>query len=246
MSEERKLGKKAVKYDRRTLAIPRYLEKRKLPVIPKTHGLSRRTLKAFPDLGMMNNDNYGCCTVAGLAHSEQTWSTFGGQPRRPTDAEILAAYNMINGGRDEGAAMLDALKMARNIGIGGNKIYAFASINPTNHDQFRTGHFLFGGVYLGANLSVSAAQIPGELWDVGDGPEYAPGSWGGHAMNVVDYSPKGITVVTWGALQKATWAWVDRYCDEAYVIIEEDYAGDDRRSPQGFSLSKLAADLRVL
>jgi hypothetical protein len=38
----------------------------------------------------------------------------------------------------------------------------------------------------------------------------------------------------------------DRYVDEAYAILEEDFLGADKKSPQGFSFKKLAADLKGL
>ena len=222
----------------------RYLEKRRRPVIPKTHTLSRKTMKAFPELGMMLNDEIGLCTCAALAHMEQTWSTYGGEPRRPTDDQILEAYRRINGGVDEGAAMLDALKMARRDGIGGNRIYAFVAIDPQNHDQVRTAAFLFGGLYVGLMLPRSA-QFQ-DVWEVSEGNGSEPNSWGGHAASVVDYSPKGLTIVTWGGLQRLSWEFFSRYCDEAFCLLEEDYVGSDNRSPQGFSLNKLAKDLEGL
>jgi hypothetical protein len=169
---------------------------------------------------------------------------YGGKPRRPTDEEILAAYDLVDDGVDDGAAMLDVLKMARKVGIGGNTIFGYVHVNLLDHAQARTAHTLFGGLYVGANLP-AAAQSQG-VWDVGDGPEFAVGSWGGHAMYAIDYDPKGLTFVTWGRLQKATWAWVDRYCDEGWGVLEEDYVGDDNRSPQGLTLQALADDLRAL
>jgi len=242
-----RLGKKAAKFDRRTLRLATYIEKRKLPHVPLTHNLSSKTLKAIPHLGKMKNDKLGDCTCAALGHAFQTWSVYGGKPWTPTDAEIVEAYNLINGGVDQGAAMLDALQMARNVGIGGNTIYAYVAVDPLNHDQVRTAAFLFGGLYFGANLPVSAQdQLDKGQWEVTDGPAATPGSWGGHAINLVDYDKKGVTFVTWGALQKATWDWVARYCDECYAVLEEDWVGSDNRSPQGFSLSKLARDIKAL
>jgi hypothetical protein len=215
-----------------------------VPHVPKSHNLSRKTVKAFPELGMMLNDEIGLCTCAALAHMEQTWSAWGGEPRRPTDDQVLEAYNRINGGRDEGAAMLDALKMARNVGIGGNPIYGFVAIDPQNLDQVRTAAFLFGGLYIGLMLPRSC-QFQ-QVWDVTEGEGSEPNSWGGHAASLVDYDHKGVTIVTWGALQRMTWTFWLRYVDEAFVILEQDYLGPDKRSPQGFSLQKLAADLKGL
>lgn len=240
----RALGKKSPKYDKRTLRLASYIEKRKLPKVPQTHRLTRRTLKNFPDIGKMLNDVLGCCTIAALGHSFQAWTSYGKRPWHPTDQEIREAYDRVNGGGDNGAYMLDALNMARNVGIGGNKLYAFVAIDPQNHDQVRTAHYLFGNVYFGAGLPVSAKAQ--KVWDVGEGPAFAPGSWGGHAMNAWDLTPKGIVVPTWGEMQTMTWAFWDRYVDECFAVLEEDYVGDDKRSPQGFSLSKLARDIKAL
>jgi len=239
-----RLGKKPAKYDKRTLRLATYIEKRKLPRVPLTHTLSRRTLAEFPDLGMMKNDVLGDCTIAALGHAYQTWTVYGKKPWRPSDEAIVEAYNRINGGRDEGAAMIDALNTAREKGIGPNKVYAYVAVDPQNHDQVRTAHLLFGGLYFGANLP-QAAQSQA-IWDVTEGNGSEPGSWGGHAMNVIDYGRKHLTYVTWGKLQKATWGWWDRYVDECYAVLEEDYVGDDNRSPQGFSLRRLAMDLKGL
>lgn len=240
----RRLGKRAAKFDKRTLRLAKYIEKRKLPKVPLTHTLSKKTLAAFPDIGKMKNDALGDCTCAGIGHAFQTWSAYGGEPWRPTDAQVVEVYDRINGGRDEGAAMLDALNSVRERGMGGNKIYAYVGIDPQNHDQVRTAHFLFGGIYAGANLPVNAQTQ--KVWDFVPENGSAPGSWGGHAFNVIDYGKKMLTIVTWGELQKMTWEWWDRYVDEAYCILEEDYVGDDKRSPQGFSMKHLAADLKGL
>jgi len=242
-----RLGKLPPKADPRTLRLATYIEKRKLPKIPQAHNLSKRTLQAFPHLGMMANNNLGDCTCAALGHAFQTWTAYGGKPWRPTDSQVIEAYNRVNGGVDEGAAMLDVLKMARSVGIGGNKIDAFVAIDPMNHDQVRTAHFLFGGLYVGANLPTSAQdQLDKGEWFLTTGNGSEPGSWGGHAFNIVNTSKRGLTCVTWGTLQKMTWDWWDRYVDESYAVLEHDYLGDDNRSPQGFSFEKLKRDLGAL
>jgi len=228
------------------LRLARYIEKRKLPKIPASHVLSKKTLKAFPALGMMRNDALSDCTCAAMAHSFQTWTAYGGQPWVPSDTQIVALYNKVNHGVDKGANMLDVLNKVREEGIGGNKIYAFVAIDTTDHDQVRTAHFLFGGLYFGAGLPVTAQAQEGEgkVWELLPGANGSePYSWGGHAMNLVDTGKKTLKAVTWGHLQALTWEWWDRYVDECFAILEEDYVGADKRSPQGFSLKKLAADL---
>ena len=243
----RRLGKLPPRYDPRTLRLARYIEKRKLPKIPKTHTLSKKTLAAFPSLGMFRNDQLGDCTCASIGHAFQTWRAFGSSaPAAPTDADVVALYDKVNGGKDEGANMLDVLNKLRSDGLGGDKIRAFVAITPTNHDQVRTAHLLFGGIYFGANLPVTAQAQENGLWDPVEGNGSEPGSWGGHAMNIVDTKQSELVAVTWGHLQRISWSWWDRYVDEAYAILEEDWIGDDRRSPQGFSLGKLEADIKGL
>lgn len=240
----KKLGKCPPKFDKRTLRLANYIQKRQLPKVPSAHILSKKTRAAFPDLGMMRNDVLGDCTCAAIGHMFETWTAYGGEPWRPTDKEIVALYDLVNGGVDEGANMLDVLNQLRTVGIGGRKIHAFVAIDPTNHDQVRTAHYLFGGIYFGANLPVNAQDQT--IWDFVPENGSDPGSWGGHAMNIEDFGKAGLTAITWGDLQKLTWKWWDRYVDEAYCILDENYLGNDKKSPQGFSLSKLAADLKSL
>jgi len=239
-----RLGKSAPKFDKRTLRLATYIEKRKLPKVPQSHTLSKKTLAAFPTLGAMKNDTLGDCTCAGIGHAFQTWTTYGKAPWQPTDAQVVEVYNRINGGKDEGAAMLDALNSVRNLGMGDRKIHAFVALDSQDHDQVRTAFYLFGGTYAGANLPKAAQDQA--IWDVTTGSGSEPGSWGGHAFYVVDYSKKYLTIVTWGELKKVTWEWFDRYVDEAYAVLDRDYVGDDNRSPQGFSFTALAKDLKGL
>lgn len=241
----RRLGKLPPKFDPRTLRLASYIEKRKLPRIPSAHTLSHKTVAAFPDLGMMRNDALGDCTVAAIGHAYQTWTVYGGVgPWRPTDDAIVTVYDRVNGGADNGAAMLDVLNTVRDTGIGGRRIYAFVAIDPTNHDQVRTAHFLFGGIYAGASMPRAAQDQA--VWDVTTGNGSEPGSWGGHAFYVPDYAKKTNRCVTWGALQSFTWEWWDRYVDEAYAILDADFIGPDHRSPAGISFAALANDLKGL
>jgi len=77
----------------------------------------------------------------------------------------------------------------------------------------------------------------------GDGK---PGSWGGHAVPVVAYDARGLTVVTWGALQTMTWTFWEAYCEEAYAIISNDYLTAQKETPAGFNLAQLQEDLKDL
>ena len=114
-----------------------------------------------------------------------------------------------------------------------------------DHKLVRTAAYLFGGLYIGIALPLTAQTQ--EVWDWTKSltGHAAPGSWGGHAVDVVDYGPNDLTVVTWGAVKLMTWAFWDRYVDEAYCILSPDYlkAGE---APNGFDLATLQEDLALV
>jgi hypothetical protein len=146
---------------------------------------------------------------------------------------------------EEGAIELDVLNWWRKHGIGRHRIGAFARISVHDHRLVETAAWLFGGVYIGLQLPVSAQGRHTWEWSGSlTGPD-RPGSWGGHAVDVVRYTAETLTVVTWGRLQEMTWSFWDRYCDEAYALLSRDFL-DHGRAPNGFDLEALRADLALV
>jgi hypothetical protein len=139
----------------------------------------------------------------------------------------------------------------RQTGIASHKIGAYVALEPANHIHIMDSVYIFEGCYIGVQLPISAqAQVQNhQPWSVppggptGDGK---PGSWGGHAVPVVAYDARGVTVVTWGALQVMTWSFWETYCDEAYAILSKDYLDGEKKAPGGFSMQELEADLADL
>ena len=114
-----------------------------------------------------------------------------------------------------------------------------------DHDLVRAAAWLFGGLYLGLQLPLTArAQATWDWTGALDGPA-RPGSWGGHAVDVVRYDEGALTIVTWGALKAMTWAFWDRYCDECYAILSPDFLAGGR-APNGFDLDALKEDLTLV
>jgi len=223
-----------------------------LPELPNAPSEADFSAKV-KDWGMMLNDKLGCCTVAAPGHEIQQWTANAGSQQTPPDDSILSAYEAVSGYRpgqpetDRGANMLNVLKFWRKTGIGGHKIGAFASVDPTNFDHIRAAIWIFGSAYLGISLPKSAQKQ--DVWDVpagganGDG---APGSWGGHAVEVAGYSPKGVFVVTWGAVKLMTWDFFKTYVDEAYAIISQDFLANGKTPNNGFNMETLKADLKLV
>lgn len=249
------LGRRPARFDFRTLRFAKYASLSDLPPAP----LSKNWGEAVGiDLGMMGNDAVGDCTCAALAHAIQTWTANGSNIALPHGeleldaASVLDMYSKITGYNpndpetDQGAVELDVLRYVKRFGFSGLPIDAFVSIEPMNHDHVRQAIALFGGVYIGVALPISAQDQA--VWTDDDrfDKSGAPGSWGGHAVWVPSYDVDGVTCVTWGGLQRMTWGFWDSYVDEAYALLSSVWAPPEGLSPSGFKFAELSADLASL
>lgn len=240
-----KLGKLPAKRDSRMLKLGSYLTTTRLPVIPGgvDWGSDR------DEWGMLANDRLGDCTCAAALHLLQIWThNCCGEAVNVTDADAIDAYSGACGyvpgdpSTDNGGYLLDVLRYWQKTGIAGRKILAYVSVDPTHHAMVRAAEFLFGGLYCGFDLPLSAQGQ--DVWDwegsTGDGK---PGSWGGHAVNQIVYGRSGQACITWGGEQRMTWSFWDVYCDEAYAVVSEDWLDPTGKSPPGFDLERLLADV---
>lgn len=242
-----RLGRLPTKHDPRTLKLARYLTSA-LPPAPPEHDYTAKVTA----WGMMGNDTVGDCTVAAAGHEVEAWTAYATQEHEVTTAEVLAAYSAITGydparpETDQGAFCLDVLKYWRSHGIAGHMIGSFVAVDPTRADELATALWLFGSVYLGLDLPVSAKSQA--IWDVpaggpvGDG---APGSWGGHAVCLQAYDADGAVIVTWGETRRVTWAFLATYCSEAYALLSPDWFSTDGTAPSGFDWETLNTDLAL-
>lgn len=241
-----KLGKLPARVDPRTLSLAQYIDREVLPTPPPALDLSA-SVTEWP---MYANDRLGDCTTAAAGHMIEAWTAVAaGEAVEVSEAAVLAAFDAVRildpVTGEAGAVELDVLKLWRSAGIGGHRIGAFARVARDDRDLLTTGAWLFGGLYIGLQLPLRAADQA--VWDWAgrlDGPD-APGSWGGHAVDVVAYDEGGVTVVTWGALKRMTWAFWERYCDEAWCVLSSDYLAAGR-SPAGFDLEALWHDLALV
>jgi len=240
-----KLGKQPPKIDLRTLRLARYLTSN-LPTPPPscdwTNGQS--------DWGMMLNDNLGDCTIAAVAHAIQVWTLVINQQITVSDDvvqqyyETWDGYNPADPSTDQGGVEVDVLNNWRASSFAGHKLLAYADPDPRNILHVKQSIALFGGVYIGISLPVSAQNQ--EVWDAVDGPDGEPGSWGGHAVFVAAYDADTLTCITWGAPKKMTWAFWHKYCDESHALLSPDFMTQNGQFPSGFDLAQLQADLEVI
>jgi hypothetical protein len=241
-----KLGKLAPRVDVRTLALARYVDPSQLPDPPQELDLTVRVAE-WP---VYANDRIGDCTTAAAAHMIEAWTAASrGGAVEVSEGAVLAAFDRVKivdpVTGEEGAVELDVLRDWRAHGVGHHRIGAFARVSTRDHRLARVAAWLFGGLYIGLQLPLSARDQA--VWDWCGSLSGAdrPGSWGGHAVDVVRYNANALTVVTWGRLQAMTWSFWDRYCDEAYCILSRDFLEGDR-APNGFDLDALRRDLALV
>jgi hypothetical protein len=213
-------------------------------IVPKLADFRRRALPPPPptckrsgiisEWGMHLNDAIGDCTIAAAANAIQTWTAANGALWRVADAIVEARYGQ-SGYRpgkpatDQGAVETDVLgawsRHGWDIGRQDEDVTLWAALQPGNDADVREAIYHFGGLYVGLLLPDSAQNQP--VWDVGS----EPGTWGGHAVWVTDYDADGLACITWNTVQRMTWAFWKRYCEEAYALFNRDWLNTSAVSP---------------
>jgi hypothetical protein len=241
-----KLGRKAIKTDTRTLAFGDYLT----PALPPPPAAADWT-KGITSWGMMLNNTLGDCTIAGVGHALQVWTANTGGIVTVPDPTIESYYEQWDGyvpgnpGTDHGGVELDVLNDWQKNGFAGHTLLAFADPKPAILVEIHQSIALFGGVYIGLSLPLTAQTQ--EVWDVvkGGGAKAKPGSWGGHCVFVPSYDKNGFTCITWGQPKTMTLAFWKKYCDEAHTLFGQDWL-TVKGAPSGFDQAQLQADLKAI
>jgi hypothetical protein len=218
-----KFGKLPQRVDSRTFQLKKLLVSKNLPPLPDAYDVDSEFTN-FYDTNMFGNDKYGDCVMAGRAHMTLRFEDFEQSFVIPiTDTDVENEYFKETGGQDNGLVMLDSLNEWRQSGwtTAGHiyQIYAYAQIDKTNHDELKYSVYLLRGAYTGFSVPQSAMDQfnAGAPWTVvpDDG-----GIVGGHCVYIKAYNTTGPVCVTWGAEQQMTWAFWDKYFDEAYGVID--------------------------
>jgi hypothetical protein len=253
---ELKLGKLPAKRDRRDLLFARYVQPAQLPKPPARFG--HETLFAPRAWGMLGNDEWGDCAWAGAAHETMLLTKEGKRAAQFTTARVVGDYAACTGfdpkagppGRnktDRGTSVRQMMGYRRTKGIADStgkrhRIGAYLALDPANLAEVVQALYLFEVVGIGFVFPESAyAQFnAGKPWDVVPGAKVK----GAHYVCAVG-KRRNLEVVSWGALQQMTPRFFHAYCDEAwaYVSTEDLRSG---RSPEGFDLAQLKADLKAL
>jgi hypothetical protein len=237
-----RFGKHPPKRDYRTLRLKSYLTSGLAVPPPSFDALTRVYQKLgnsdptilFP---MDGNDTLSDCTIAAMAHATTTYKAVSGKEAIASKKSVLKLYYHLTGGVDSGLVELDVLNYWRQHGFSGEKILAYVSIDPHNHTHIQQAIQLFGGVYLGFQVQANAVE------DFNARRPWTPGPLtnDGHAVYATGYDQDGLTVLTWGNTQKATWGWWDECVDEAYALLPQEAKKSD--FAPGFNFDQLKSDL---
>jgi hypothetical protein len=238
-----KFGKKPAKRDRRNLKLSAIL---RAPVaLPDEYDFDVKN-NGIPT-PMFGNDDYSDCVMAGRAHQTLRFEKAEkGVLIKITDGEVLREYLKETGGVDSGLVVLDSLKLWRKPGWRAAKerfkIKAFAQVDQSTRQEIKRAVFMDIGVGLGFTLPDAAITQfhAGKPWTVVRGPSSRPNPRNGHYVYVPGYTKTGPVCVTWGSKQQMSWAFLKKYCDEAYAIID---AVDTAKKKRNLDVKKINAFL---
>lgn len=192
----------------------------------------------------------------------------------PADPDVEAFFTLTgrrqglsnNDGRwmaGNGAGVLDVWKSdGINTPAGVDKIVGYAAVAPASFDAMHVATWLYGGMTIGIALPTAAyyqlrwyedhGKTP--VWSVSttlpDGTKnpgsWAAGSWGGHEISLqASYtSNRRVGGVTWARRILLTLPFLQRYQDEGYVVLSQDWLDSRGGAPNGANEQDLIDDMR--
>jgi len=258
MATPGKFGKLAPKENPKTLLFSKYLKSDAVLPPPSS---KRAWEYVITDerwaATMFGNDTIGDCTCASKGHILMAVSANAGSLILPTTEQCVELYSAVTGydpsqtqtdgsnPTDNGAAMTDVYDYILKNGFAGQKILGWVKVDHTDRVHFEQCVELFGACDTGVQLPNSAMNQfqNDQSWDIisNDG-----GIDGGHCVPYLGYGSLGETCITWGKRQPTGIPWFQKYADEAYGIIWEDWFDTTGVAPNHFDRDALWADLKAL
>ena len=224
--------------DRRTLRLANYSRPGLAPPPPKR--LWSPPVKIW---GVGGNDHYGNCVPVTAAHMILSFRANDANDTTPLPDEAIVKLSRQMGAL-HGYNILDRLKYWHKTGMWGITIEGYAAVDLEQETLTKNAIDEFGAADIALDLPNSWKYD--DVWDIGRGPGYRPGTWGGHSVPLVDYDEETATCVTWGELKKITWPALYAYSPERWAVICSAWTGRDQKTPSGFDLDALRADIASL
>ena len=205
--------------------------------------------------GAMLNSELGCCTIAAFYHGRQIWSQLG-QDRQvtATDTQVLqlyeeaCGYNPKDPSTDQGGVEQDVLtyllQTGAPVGQGRDKLMAFFEVDPRQRGDVQRAIFETGCCYIGIDLPSNIMPDGGDpptTWDT----DPTSHSLGGHAVILVGYTTAGPLLISWGVKYQATWAFFEKYCAEAYALVDHAFFQAKGTTFLGMSPAQLGQQMQA-
>ena len=198
------------------------------------------------------NTKEGDCVIASILHIFGGWTGNEiGIPALSNESESLQTYATICGPGDNGCVITDVLDYAKANGIPmtgvAHKIDNYVAIDWTNQNLVQVAVQLFGpAIKLGLNLPgdwMNAASGNGFVWDVTNSS-----SIGGHDVPIIDVTPEGVVISTWGMWGTITWAALASTVifEESWLSLAPDWYSSNDLAPNGVNVATLQADLALV
>lgn len=242
-----RLGKLEYRHDPRTARLGQFLAPApglKVPTLDDfDHGRA-----PFP-VSSWGNDQWSNCVIGGRVNHAlrlervERHATPLITPNEAVDeykSECLRQFGhapaTAGDGYDNGLYVLEAIKDWRNEGWqirltkrsknpSKQSIAAYGEIDKMDTAEVRAAIFFMHGVQMGLSLPNTAARqwASHQAWTVAEGndPDTQPGSWGGHLVYCKRYDAGGVYCMTWGHEVYMTNAFIARYCDECWAVVDD-------------------------
>lgn len=201
---------------------------------------------------MYGNGEYGDCVFAGIGHQvgQITLTSAGSEALFTTD-DILGAYSAVTGFRkddpstDQGTYTQDAMAWWRKTGLKGHAIVLYAALDLANTTALKQAINAFGAVGIGFQVPAYAEDQfnAGKPWDVQKGKSAI---LGGHYVIATGYDGQYLKVKTWGTQQLMSWAFLAKFADEAWAVLDDEMVGKAGSFLPGVDLYGLGADFQDL
>lgn len=242
-----KLGRSTVKSDARTPSLLSLLTlaapKIKIP------GEKIRTTAFTGDWGMLGNDTYGDCEWAEWAHTLMLLSAVEKKPWTTTDAAVASAYMKYTGGVDQGSDMLECANLRlkntwANFGAPVADAFVGLDLGSRLKASVRASVYVLGSASLGVGLPLALQKTPYDWTHVPTEAErkesqWQPGSWGGHAVDALDYDSSGVTIISWAKPVKVSWPFLQYIMDQGIGYMHPFWRNRQGNSPTGLSAQQV-------
>lgn len=200
---------------------------------------------AVPDWGMLGNDQYGDCGVAGLEHGFMAdAAVLGLNEQAATDAQAVSYYLKYTDGQDAGVVLSQYLAHVKQAGYYGRTIAAYAPVSvsdtATLHFAVNAFDFAYAGIAVTAGMQEAFQEHQPWTLETLETPVV-----GGHCIPVVGYDSQYLYAVTWGGVQPIAYSAWQYIASESWAVITGELVAA-KGDGHGISLTALQADLAKL